>query len=244
MCMMGRRKQLQDEDSPSGGFSHNCFFLCFLVIYIFYVFLIQRDNLEKKANIQNMKEKTIMKKAKIISIVMAIICICTILSGCDGTKSAGTRQNIRDTQTVTDNLTISQQTPTDIEYSLERYNLIRRAYWVNGMEEKARNLECPVVKPLGYIALCCGETILTQMTVDGKVSSLNSFLSPNYVESYYSSGAVVNTELADVDGSYGENIDGVFFFTAEGEYFEWNGKYLYGSVPFEIKNPILQVQYN
>lgn len=30
----------------------------------------------------------------------------------------------------------NQPTPTDIDYSLERYNLIRRAYWVNGQREK------------------------------------------------------------------------------------------------------------
>ena len=78
--------------------------------------------------------------------------------------------------------------------------------------------------------------------VDGKVSSLNSFLSPNYIENYYSNGGVINTELADVDGSYGENDNGIFFFTPDGKYVEWTGIYLYSDIPFELDTPTVLVQ--
>ena len=147
----------------------------------------------------------------------------------------------------------NQPTPTDIDYSLERYNLIRRTYWINGQRERANTLICEVEKPLGYIALfldngaCVGKFI-----VDGKVSSLNSFLTPDseYYEkntSYRSnhtndSSSVydfANKWLPDVDGSYGSNDNGIFFFTPDGKYIEWTGTYLYSDIPFEVKDTVI-----
>ena len=78
--------------------------------------------------------------------------------------------------------------------------------------------------------------------VDGKVSSLNSFLSPD--SEYYeicSSYTRENAWLADVDGSYGENDAGIFFFTSDGNYFEWTGTYLYTDVPVKVDAPVLVI---
>lgn len=182
---------------------------------------------------------------KITTILVAALCF-VVLMGCGDVSlesGDGIRQNVNDTQTVTRELLLTQKTPTDINYSLERYNLIRRAYWVNGQREKANTLVCQVDKPLGYIVLFTGNAVVGRFVVDGKVSSLNSFLSPNYVEKadrgesseYY----IINTELADVDGSYGENDNGVFFFTPDGKYVEWTGEYLYSDIPFEVDSPVV-----
>ena len=51
-----------------------------------------------------------------------------------------------------------------------------------------------------------------------------------------------NKWLADVDGSYGENDTGIFFFTTDGKYVEWTGTYLYSDIPFEIKDSILKME--
>ena len=193
-----------------------------------------------------MKRKTGMK---IVAVGFAALCMALTLSNCGITSAAGgTEQNVRDTQAVTDELATVQGTPTDIDYSLERYNLIRRAYWVNGQREKANTLICQVDKPLGYIVLFAGNITVGRFVVDGKVSSLNSFLSPDYVEYVKSYGdsaggnVVVNTELADVDGSYGENDSGIFFFTPDGKYVEWTGEYLYSDIPFEVEDPVVEYQ--
>lgn len=189
-----------------------------------------------------------MKKiiATILATLMALsLCACGNPSVY---TASGTQQNIDDTKNVTDKLTHSQQTPTDIDYSLERYNLIRRAYWVNGQRERANTLACAVEKPLGYIVLFTeAGGVVGRFVVDGKVSSLNSFLSPDYVETkgggnssagYYT----ITTELADVDGSYGENDNGIFFFTPDGKYIEWTGIYLYSDIPFELGTPTVLIQ--
>ena len=158
-----------------------------------------------------------------------------VLCACEVDGSYADEQN---TKKVARSLQSNQPTPTDINYSLERYNLIRRAYWVNGQREKANALICEIEKPLGYIALFTDNgAVIGKFIVDGKVSSLNSFLTPDS-EEYASSHS---EWLADVDGSYGENDTGIFFFTPDGKYVEWTGTYLYSDIPFEIEDPVLKV---
>jgi len=184
-------------------------------------------------------------KKRLFAILLLVVLV-VVLAGCDdGTPytPTGTKADTEAQKQVADRLASSQQTPTDIEYSLERYNLIRRAYWVNGQREKANALVCQVVKPMGYIVLFTGNTLVGRFVVDGKVSSLNSFLTPSNVDRYYGGSScgytTLTTEMADVDGSYGENDKGIFFFTPDGKYIEWTGTYLYSDIPFEVSDPVL-----
>ena len=192
---------------------------------------------------------------KFISLVVALCLTMACLTGCDIPEYTE-RDSLKDakqTLNIADELASNQPTPTDIEYSLERYNLIKRAYWVNGQREKANTLPCEIEKPLGYIVLFTesGSTV-GSFVVDGKVSSLNSFLTPDseYYEKAWYNGGTSDSEhvdrrsnkwLADVDGSYGENDTGIFFFTTDGKYIEWTGTYLYSDIPFIVDDPILKV---
>ena len=192
-------------------------------------------------------KKSNFKKSIAVLLTVAIVSFCFL--GCISTTTtvSGSSSDKQSTIEVADKLQGNQPTPTDINYSLERYNLIRRAYWVNGQREKANALPCEIEKPLGYIVLF-GEsgTVISSFVVDGKVSSLNSFLTPDsefYEKQGYqgNTGSYFNRWLADVDGSYGENDNGIFFFTPDGKYIEWTGTYLYSDIPFEVENPVLKV---
>lgn len=181
-----------------------------------------------------------MKKIICILMVMIITCSC-IACGAEA-STGGTRQDTRNTKDAADNLQYNQPTPTDIDYSLERYNLIRRAYWVNGQREKANALVCQIEKPMGYVILLTESgSVVGKFTVDGKVSSLNSFLTPDseYYEESNGEWGFENEWLADVDGSYGENDNGIFFFTPDGKYVEWTGIYLYSDIPFAVEAPVV-----
>ena len=125
-------------------------------------------------------------------IIFLLICVVICMTGCEYEYS-GSKEDMFNQIEKADDLASTQPTPTDIKYSLERYNLIRRAYWVNGQREKANALPCEIW-------------------------------------------------LADVDGSYGENDSGIFFFTTDGKYIEWNGDYLYSDIPFTVSNPIVTYQ--
>lgn len=181
---------------------------------------------------------------KIVSILLLVAIILCMLAGCDSDYQEQT-SDVEKQQSITKDLQQSQPTPTDIDYSLERYNLIRRAYWVNGQREKALSLPCPVEKPLGYVVLMLeGVGVVGNYVIDGKVLSLNSFLTPDSEYYEYSAGETSkkNNWLADVDGSYGENDNGIFFFTTDGKYIEWTGTYIYSDIPYIVDDPILKVQ--
>ena len=184
-------------------------------------------------------------KKKLIFITVLLVMVCLFFTGCSEPAPNASQQDINITKENAQNLASSQSTPTDIEYSLERYNLIRRAYWVNGMRERANSLPCEIEKPLGYIVLFSGNAVVGKFVVDGKVSSLNSFLTPSVEEKkVYGCELTITQELADVDGSYGENDNGIFFFTPDGKYVEWSGDYLYSDIPFTVDTPVVQYEVN
>ena len=179
---------------------------------------------------------------KIISIILATVMVFTLSLCLIGCETKGSEADIQNTKDAANVLQSNQPTPSDISYSLERYNLIRRAYWVNGQREKANTLICEVEKPLGYIVLFSGNMVVSSFVVDGKVSSLNSYLTPGNVDSYYGQGGVLTVEMADIDGSYGENANGSFFFTPDGKYIEWTGTYLYSDIPFVVNDPVVKYE--
>lgn len=202
------------------------------------------------------KNASIIKVVSLAVILLAAALIfCCMLTGCEyEAEVSGSMQDTANTKEAASTLQENQPTPTDISYSLERYNLIRRAYWVNGQREKANALPCEIEKPLGYIVLLTESgSVVGKFVVDGKVSSLNSFLTPDseYYEKDldYSNNTSTSNErlvdkysnkwLADVDGSYGENDNGIFFFTVAGNYIEWTGTYLYSDIPFEVGTPVV-----
>lgn len=193
-----------------------------------------------------MRKITILKYvAGIIVFIAVMVCLVAACCSCEASYG-GSELDVQATLSAADRLQANQPTPTDIEYSLERYNLIRRTYWVNGQREKALSIPCPLDKPLGYVVLLNGSAVVGTFTVDGKVTSLNSYLTPDsrYYEAvgdFVDGSDSENEWLADVDGSYGENDSGIFFFTPDGNYYEWSGEYLYSDRPFIIESPVVSV---
>ncbi len=166
------------------------------------------------------------------------IMILGLLGSCEEFDD-GSRSDVNKTYKTGGKIARNQPTPTDIDYSLKRYNLIKRAYWVNGQREKALSLPSAVKRPLGYITLFTENGgIVGSFVVDGKVSSLNSFLTPDS-EKYSSSNYSVDW-LPDVDGSYGNNDNGIFFFTPDGKYIEWTGTYIYSDIPMEVNDTVIK----
>ena len=77
----------------------------------------------------------------------------------------------------------------------------------------------------GCIYLVSYGRVMAHYAVDGKVTSLNAYLTP--LEEYVNG---VPRELPDLDGAYGENADGVFFFTTDNAYVEWKGEYMWSDL--------------
>lgn len=105
--------------------------------------------------------------------------------------------------------------------SLERVNLAKRAERVN-----SQNLASCIT------LFSVNGSVVAFFPVDGKVSSLNSYMqSGDQMITHYSTanGTVpLIVEAPDIDGAYGQNADGIFFFTADtNAYVEWTGDYFW-----------------
>lgn len=130
---------------------------------------------------------------------------------------------------------VRKQPPVTVDHSLERDNLNKRLEFTNNANQ------------LGYVYLLSDMgAVISEYTVMGKVSSLNSYITQmeqiKCVESGngYEAGryACESVEAPDLDGSYGSNPDGIFFFTTEGAYIEWSGKYLYSTQGMNINTAV------
>lgn len=123
----------------------------------------------------------------------------------------------------------------ELQTSSERKNVARRAEIFNN-ESK-----------ISYIYLVNYGKVMAFYTVKGKVSSLRSYMSPMEQLVDYkgrkcdgtwsnacSSSAGFVVSAPDIDGTYGENVDGIFFFTTDGAYVEWRGDYMMSDQPLKL----------
>ena len=123
----------------------------------------------------------------------------------------------------------------DLQTSSERKNVAKRAELFNS-EEK-----------ISYIYLVSYGKVMSFFTVQGKVSSLRSYMSPTEQLVDYqgrkcdsswdntcSSASAYTISAPDIDGTYGENVEGIFFFTTEGAYVEWKGEYMMSDQPLKL----------
>lgn len=123
----------------------------------------------------------------------------------------------------------------NLQTSSERKNVARRAEIFNN-EDK-----------ISYIYLVSYGKVMAFYPVKGKVSSLNSYMSPTQqLVDYYgrkcgpswSNSCGIQSsyivDAPDIDGTYGENVPGVFFFTTEGAYVEWKGDYMMSDQPLKL----------
>ena len=120
-----------------------------------------------------------------------------------------------------------------LDTSLERKNIAARAQLFN-KESK-----------ISYVYLISFGKVMAFYTVKGKITSLNSYIVPQEQLVYgdgtkCDEGSGVSTQRCyvisapDVDGSYGKNPDGIFFFTTEGAYVEWSGEYMMSDQPLKL----------
>lgn len=124
-----------------------------------------------------------------------------------------------------------------LQTSSERKNVAKRAEMFNN-EEK-----------ISYIYLVSYGKVMAFFPVQGKVSSLRSYMTPtekmvygngdtcpegdNWGSSDDSADCYV-VSAPDIDGTYGENVEGIFFFTTEGAYVEWKGEYMMSDQPLKL----------
>lgn len=159
---------------------------------------------------------------KLLGVLMVGVMVLG-LTGCDlpPRQVKSTEQASKANEEAINKL-IKQDDLPQITRSLERENIKRRVEFINQPDR------------IGYLYLLSDNgQLVKEVQVLGKVSSLNSYLTPMEELTYgrvdgYGSQLYV-AESADLDGTWGENTSGIFWFTADGVYMEWSGMYFYSS---------------
>lgn len=154
------------------------------------------------------------------------------LAACSEATNSGTRRDREVAQENQTSLMTAHPVPI-LQRSEERENLIKRATRLN----QNNMVGCVTVfTPNGVL--------LYQGVVDGKVSSLNSYLLPGDVPFGNTSAGYTTAESPDIDGAYGQNADGVFFFNADSDaYIEaGNVTYIYTDQCLKTEQKPLLVQ--
>lgn len=122
----------------------------------------------------------------------------------------------------------------DVKQSLERENLKRRFDVLNNRDK------------VFHVYLINYGNVMAYYTAKGKVSSVNSKLTnpqqvwrvPGCDEHNSGNNCWVTTDAPQLDGSYGTNGDGKFFFTTDGAYVESNLKYIVSERQLNIKDGV------
>lgn len=169
-------------------------------------------------------------------LLAAVACLSLVACGPD--FDASTRE-VEQRSTEENQRRLIGDTPLPVlETSLERRNLGERLERIN-----QQNMT-------GCIYLVSYGRVMAFYPVRGKVTSLNAYLTgqeqalddPN---GDLSAGSLL-MEMPDLDGAYGENVDGIFFFTADtNAYVEWRGEYLWSDQCLRLsQEPMMVRQIN
>lgn len=160
---------------------------------------------------------------KIFKTIAAATILSVTLAACTDSPSAQPAARVTEQKAAQTQQQIFNQTspiPT-LPMSQERNNAVKRATRIN------------VQNMTGCVTLFDRGVLVASFVVNGKVSSLNSYVFsseqviPDPNASYENRGSLI-VEQPDIDGAYGKNADGIYFFTADTDaYVEWYGSYLY-----------------
>lgn len=131
---------------------------------------------------------------------------------------------------------IERQPAPQLDYSVERENLI----------ERMKRQNDPALVGYIYLLADTGQVIATYVT-KSKPTSMGAYLTSYDVLIDRTGKLCSNSSLTtdcytvespDYDGAYGTDPDGIFFFTDTGAMVEWSGRYVWTDQPLIVKTPV------
>lgn len=180
-----------------------------------------------------------MKKSMYIAVMLLSVCV----TGCDAgifdmppaqksTYQMQTEKNESNAKEIA-----ARNGMPSLTRSLDYENVKKRAVYLN----QGNNV--------GYLYLLTDNgQLVRESQVVGKVTSLNTYITPmeeiKTIKHMGDASGRMETPVVisapDIDGTYGENVEGIFWFTPDGAYQEWNGKYIFSSERLSFRSePIL-----
>lgn len=160
------------------------------------------------------------KKTKAVVMVL-LVGVLVFTAGCvNTTSSAG----------------VQQKAPEKIAGSIEQDNINKRLQIVNSP-----------TSTMWFYGLSETGTVIFRSVVNGKVTSSTKRLEPILAEpttcaSKGANGWDCSNEMLQADGTFGTSDEYVFWFDMQGNYYQWNGKYILTTTPLKIPTPIIEFQ--
>lgn len=174
----------------------------------------------------------------LISLFLVAIIVCSSVGCVENEREPGTQtEEAQFTEENQERLNAAVPAP-ELTTSLERQNLKKRLELLND-ENK-----------IFYVYLVNHGQVMTYFTAQGKISSVNSKLTTGeqVIDGWKAAhpgsshrGEPIVVESPALDGSYGTNGDGIFFFTTDGHYVEWAGDYMLSDYPLQLTTPVQMV---
>lgn len=159
-----------------------------------------------------------MKLFKTLGMLFLAATTAFVMAGCDIATSSDAAARAKEASITQQNHSaLDARCNSSTLVSQEIINLCKRARRIN------------VTNMQSCISLFTQNGALVAFfTVKGKVTALNSYLLPSDAVTYASSYGTAVTEQPDIDGAYGKNPEGIFFFDAATDaYIEWQGDYFW-----------------
>lgn len=139
--------------------------------------------------------------------------------------SDATAQKAQEQETVTGQISrLTSAVPIPkLNDSLERANISKRLTTFSDPNK------------LSYIYLVSFGKVMAFYTVKGKITSGSKRLTPSdqLVDNSYTNDQYV-VQAPELDGTYGNSADYIYFWTTDGVYVQWNGEYMMADQPLQL----------
>lgn len=165
---------------------------------------------------------------KTIAAMLIALALVLVIAGCDKTPAPKSTSKVMSDQyalvAAQANKLASSQPAPEVNYSATRAQVSKRIVrWSDPNR-------------ISYVYLVSYGRVMAFYTVKGSIESKRSYLFPVTApinKSGYSGDYVV-VDTPDIDGTYGDNADSVFFFTTDDVYVEWSGDYMWVDQPLKL----------
>lgn len=165
------------------------------------------------------------KRLLLLASVLVILAMVfpVVLTSCTET-SQGLAQAYNQNNTQLQKLETNEPAPS-ISYSNDRAEIAQRLTTWNDPNK------------IGYVYLIDYGKVMAFYTIKGMVVSLNSYDTPMSAPLNQNNDESSIVDLPDLDGTYGSNGGGIFFYTTSGVYVEWQGDYMLSDQPLQMTTP-------
>lgn len=163
-------------------------------------------------------------------LLLAVLAIGILLFGCTS-QLPKTANQVHQVAPPVITSSIEQQ---NIAHRLEIVNQASTTMWFYGLSDTGQMIFRSVVN---------GKVTSSTKRLEPTVGNGNSDIHTNTMGcASQTVRGICSDEIMQADGTFGSSDPYVFWFDNQGNYYQWNGKYILSTQPLKIPNPMIDFQ--